>query len=203
MNNKVDENINNALDDIFGTDLLEIDINNKDKKVSKKRNNKSIYIYIFLIILLLVIVLLMFIYDNNSKEKIVNCSYKANDKGYSITDEYIITYKENKIIYFDGKYIYRALNEEYKNQIDYVKDEKMPVIINSNGMPGFTYIYEIGEDYFSVNSYLDFSLFDYNLIDKNDNDNYPISYITIDSSTTYESLVKNLKKDGYTCTKSK
>lgn len=196
-NDNIDKNLKDAIDDMFSLDLVKVNNSNK------KRNMCWIFIYLVLIILLLVIVFLMYIFDSNSKERVVNCSYKAIDKGYSITDEYKITYKKNKVIYFDGKYTYKALNDEYKKQIDFVTEQKMPVIINSNGMPGFTYIYEVGDDYFSVQSYLDFNLFDCNLIDKNDNNTNPISYVLINSSTTYESLVKKLKKDGYTCTKSK
>ena len=50
----------------------------------------------------------------------------------------------------DGKYKYTALTDEYKQQIEYVKNEKLPAIVNSNGMDGFTYIYEASDDYFLV-----------------------------------------------------
>ena len=246
-NNASDDNLEKALDDIFGNDFLEIDLgeNNEptnniddlleskdeeDKEVDviankddfildsnetnnvannlepkKKKSSKNIFVYLFIILIIVVAAILIIYLPNyfNNKEYVTNCSYKVSDKGYVITDEYKITYMKGKIKYLDGMYKYTALNDEYKAQIEFVSKEKLPIIINSNGMPGFTYVYELSDDYFSVNSYLDFTMFDYNIIDKNNNDTNPISYIPINSKTTYKSLINNFKKNGYICTKSK
>lgn len=245
-NDSSDKNLQEALDDIFGTDFIEIDMeennktqNHKDsndskaeekkqtekkeqvekpvtitKKIKKKKtfkkNNNSLgnkAPYILSLIVLLVIILALGIvgvvkYYSN-KIYVANCSYKATTNDFELTDEYKITYLKNQIQYLEGKYNFRAKTDDYKNQIDVIREEKLPVIINSNGMSGFTYIYELGTDFFSVDSYLDFLKFDYNIIDKNDNKNNPISYIPLNSKTTYKSLIKNLEKDGYICTKSK
>ena len=70
-------------------------------------------------------------------------------------------------------------------------------------MDGFTYIYEASDDYFLVSSYLDITKFDFNIIDKNDNKKNPLSYVNINSKTTYKSLIEYFEKNGYKCTKSK
>ena len=260
-NNTPDDNLEKALDDIFGNDFLEIDlgdnksfnntnesddntikeeyesssVNTEDdipstnnttdnisinetnnilpskeiKKPAKStsKNKKSINIFsILLVILIIIIVGLVVIYLPvylEDKEYVVNCSYSVSDKGYKITDEYKITYKKDMLMYLDGKYKYTALTDEYKQQIEYVKNEKLPAIVNSNGMDGFTYIYEASDDYFLVSSYLDITKFDFNIIDKNDNKKNPLSYVNINSKTTYKSLIEYFEKNGYKCTKSK
>ena len=256
-NNTSDDNLEKVLDDIFGNDFLEIELdndkvsNNTDEpldnkineehassllldndpidnavninetntashkenskelvdKKSKNKNKKSINIFSILLIGLIIIILgLIAVYLPGyleNKEYVVNCSYSASVKGYKITDEYKITYKKDKIEYLDGKYKYTALTDEYKQQIEYVKNEKLPAIINSNGMDGFTYIYEASDDYFSVDSYLDITKFDFNTIDKNDNKKNPLSYVNINSKTTYKSLIEYFEKNGYKCTKSR
>ena len=44
---------------------------------------------------------------------------------------------------------------------------------------------------------------DSNIIDKNDNKKNPLSYVNINSKTTYKSLIEYFEKNGYKCTKSK
>ena len=241
-NNTPDDNLEKALDDIFGNDFIEIElednkssnntkdsihsINNTTNNISinetnnilpkkeinepvksTRENKKSFNIFsILLIILIIIIVGLVIVYLPGyleSKEYVANCSYSVSDKGYSITDEYKITYKKNMLMYLDGKYKYTALTDEYKPQIEFVMNEKLPAIINSNGMDGFTYIYEASDDYFLVSSYLDINKFDFNIIDKNDNKKNPLSYVNINSKTTYKSLIKYFEKNGYKCTKSR
>lgn len=261
-NNTSDDNLEKALDDIFGNDFLEIDLeenkipnnidklpnneikediessltdnmdtavnndniptinqnidvtikdsfsdeNNKSEKISKSKKSSINVFTILLISLVAIIILLIVIYLPSyfkDKEYVINCSLNVSDKGYSISDEYKITYKNNKLEYLDGIYKYTVLNDEYKPQIEFVKNEKLPAIINSNGMDGFTYIYESGDDYFSVNSYLDIAKFDFNIIDKNDNKKNPLSYVNVNSKTTYKSLIKYFEKNGYKCTKSR
>ena len=70
-------------------------------------------------------------------------------------------------------------------------------------MDGFTYVYEVSDDSFKVNGYLDFSLFNFNEIDKINQDLMPISYFKFDSKTTYKSLISNFEKEGYECIPSK
>ena len=50
---------------------------------------------------------------------------------------------------------------------------------------------------------LDFSLFNFNEIDKINQDLMPISYFKFDSKTTYKSLISNFEKEGYECIPSK
>lgn len=175
----------------------------KSKNKTKKPRKKGIFITVVICLVLVTIFTTFIIYTSNNKEKVTNCFLEAEDTGYKITDEYKITYVGSKIKYVDGKYVYKAKNEEYKSQIEYIREEKLPIIINSNGMGGFTYLYEVGDDYFSVNSYLDFTLFEFDVIDKNDNESNPISYIKINSKLDYPTLINGLEKNGYKCVLSK
>jgi hypothetical protein len=50
---------------------------------------------------------------------------------------------------------------------------------------------------------LDFTLIKFNKVDKINQELMPISYVKINSKTTYKSLRKVLEKDGYTCVTSK
>lgn len=170
---------------------------NKDSK--KKRNNKKIIFIIgtLLVALILILTLIYFIFGI---KRTITCSSSVEDTGYKYSDIYKITYKKNKIIYVESNYEYMALNKEYEDQIEYIRDEKIPVIINSNGMPGFTYIYESSDNFFKVKGYLDFTLFKMNEINKIDQDMMPISYFKINNKTTYKSLRKDLEKQGFTCT---
>lgn len=197
---QIDENIliNNIKEEHKDIDL------NIDKKESKKDNfNKKIIIYFVVgFILGLVLIYLIVNYVQN-KTYVVNCSSKAEDVGYKYTDEYKITYKQDEILNVEGVYTYTALTDDYKPQVNIIKEDKSHAIINSNGMPGFTYTYEISDDYLKVNSYLDFTLFDYKKINKIDQDLMPISYFKISDDMTFSSLKKNLEKQGYKCVSTK
>lgn len=168
-----------------------------------KSFNKKIIIYIALgtiLGLIVVFILVNFVFGIEKKEL---CTSTAEDTGYKYTDEYKITYKKNKINYVESTYTYTALNSEYQEQIKYVSDDKLRVIINSNGMPGFTYTYETSDNYVKVNGYLDFTLFNYDEIEKINQEAMPLSYFKISRDMTYKTLKVNLEKQGYKCTTTK
>lgn len=168
-----------------------------------KSFNKKIIIYIALgtiLGLIVVFILVNFVFGIEKKEL---CTSTAEDTGYKYTDEYKITYKKNKINYVETAYTYTALNDEYKDQIQYVSEDKLRAVINSNGMSGFTYTYETSDDYVKVNGYLDFTLFNYDEIEKINQDAMPLSYFKINRDMTYKTLKTNLEKNGYKCTKTK
>lgn len=209
---QLDKNLSNALQDVIDSEFVEPSLleedNVKDEPIlDSKENessfNKKILIY-FIVGFVIGLVLIYFIVNYfNGKEKVVNCSYQAEDVGYKVTDEYKITYKNDNILYVESVYNYIAKNDEYKTQIEYIKKEKLPVIINSNGMSGFTYIYETSENFFKVSGYLDFTLFNYDKISKINQSITPISYFKIESKQSFKELSKNLEKQGYVCTISK
>ncbi len=168
-----------------------------------KSFNKKIIIYIALgmvLGLIVVFILVNFVFGIEKKEL---CTSTAEDTGYKYTDEYKITYKKNKINYVESTYTYTALNSEYQEQIKYVSDDKLRAIINSNGMPGFTYTYETSDNYVKVNGYLDFTLFNYDEIEKIDQEAMPLSYFKISRDMTYKTLKANLETEGYKCTTTK
>lgn len=190
------------------TSQINNDGNEEDNKpVIDEKNgksfNKRIMIYFiigFIIGLVFIYVIIKFVIG---RQRVVNCAYSAEDVGYKVTDEYKIRYKNDTILYVESTYNYTAKTDEYKEQIEYVKDEKIPVIINSNGMSGFTYVYETSESFFKVLGYLDFTLFDYKKINKMDQKVAPISYFNINSTPSFKALKKDLEKEGYICTVSK
>lgn len=184
-------------------EILYINSKNEENNLKNDNFNKKIIIYViigFAIGFLLIYLLINYVFGTT---KVVNCSTSAKDEGYKYTDEYKITYKKDKISYVEGIYTYTALNDEYKTQIEVIKEEKSHVLMNSNGMPGFTYTYETSDNFFKVNSYLDFALFDYDNISKIDQNLTPISYFKIDKKMTFKSLKKDLEKEGYVCVLSK
>ena len=148
----------------------EVDLDKEVDRIIKENpeepiNNKKIILFIILGFILGFITIFLISNHMNNQEKSINCSYEIEDTGYKTTDEYKITYAGGKILKIYGIYKYKAKNEEFEKQIDYIKDEKIPVIINSNGMPGFTYLYEIGTDVIEIVCYLVFSDVDCNVID--------------------------------------
>lgn len=202
--------INTSLNASYPENNLTIENNeassNKDVLISEntikddKSFNKKIIIYIALgaiLGLIVVFVLVNFVFGIEKKEL---CTSVAEDTGYKYTDEYKITYKKNKINYVESTYTYTALNSEYKEQIKYVSDDKLRAVINSNGMPGFTYTYETSDDYVKVNGYLDFTLFNYDEIEKINQEAMPLSYFKISRDMTYKTLKNDLEKNGYKCT---
>ena len=230
-----DKKMKEALDNIFGDDVMEIENTNDDNLTNTSLNipsisssdivapvsldnennikdkedengnisQKKIILYFligFILGFILIYIIVNFIIN---KEKVINCSYSASDTGYKVTDEYKIKYKNNTILKVEGSYTYTAKNEEYKSQIEYIKKEKIPVIINSNGMKGFTYLYEVSDSHFKVNSYLDYDLFDLDNINKINQDNVPISYFKITNDKSVKKLKSELVSKGYTCNLSK
>ena len=202
--------INTSLNASYPENNLTIENNeassNKNVLISKntikddKSFNKKIIIYITLGIILgliVVFILVNFVFGIEKKEL---CTSVAEDTGYKYTDEYKITYKKNKINYVESTYTYTALNSEYKEQIKYVSDDKLRAVINSNGMPGFTYTYETSDDYVKVNGYLDFTLFNYDEIEKINQEAMQLSYFKISRDMTYKTLKNDLEKNGYKCT---
>lgn len=206
FNNQINPNLNTG----YPENNLTIENNeissSKNALISKntikedKAFNKKIIIYIALgavLGLIVVFILVNFVFGVEKKEL---CTSAAEDTGYKYTDEYKITYKKNKINYVESTYTYTALNDEYKEQIKYVSDDKLRAVINSNGMPGFTYTYETSDDYVKVNGYLDFTLFNYDEIEKINQEAMPLSYFKISRDMTYKTLKNDLEKNGYKCT---
>ena len=209
FNNQINTNLNTS----YPENNLTIENNeassSKDVLSSKntikddKSFNKKIIIYIALgmvLGLIVVFILVNFVFGIEKKEL---CTSTAEDTGYKYTDEYKITYKKNKINYVESTYTYNALNSEYQEQIKYVSDDKLRAVINSNGMPGFTYTYETSDNYVKVNGYLDFTLFNYDEIEKINQEAMPLSYFKISRDMTYKTLKANLEKQGYKCTTTK
>ena len=113
-----------------------------------------------------------------------------------------ITYLGDEIIYIEGIYSYKTIPENIK-QLDKIREDKIPVIVNSNGMDGFTHIFEVGDTLFKAYSYYDYELINFELVDKNDQNKSPISYINIDSSKSYRKMKKDLENRGFKCINSK
>ena len=173
-----------------------------EKQTDLNGKRKGILIILLCAILLVIVILTLFIYNLNC-EKNVSCVYSVNDKNFVLSDTVKITYKKDKISYVNSNYSYAAITKDFKDQIDNIRQEKIPVIVNSNGMKGFTYILNEENDKFSITSSLDFTSFDYDEISKIDQKAKPISYFEIDSNLTYKKLKNILEKQGYTCKKSK
>lgn len=200
---EIDENIENLKNETIGIETDEKALKNPiivDDDTSSNEVNKKGLIYILVFIFVLVVITAIILYITNS-EKIITCTYNANDKGYKIIDEYVLVHKSNNLTYIQGEYIYEALNDEYKEQLSFVKEDKMPVIINSNGMPGFTHVYEAGDSYIKVYSYYDMTEIDFKKVDKINQKTTPVSYLKLKSTTTYKNLKTKLEKDGYVCKK--
>ena len=51
----------------------------------------------------------LIVLGSSEKEKIVNCSYQAEDTGYKVTDEYKITYKKDNVIYVKSIYSFNSI----------------------------------------------------------------------------------------------
>lgn len=180
----------------------------KDEKtdndlVKSNAFSKKILTYFLIGFALGFVIIFIFVNFVIGREKNTLCTMSAEDDGYKYADEYKITSKKGKIQYVESVYTYKALNDEYKKQIDFIKEEKLPVIINSNGMDGFTYIYELSDDYFKVSGYLDFSLFKYEEINKINQEVMPISYFKIKEGMNYKTLKQYFIKQGYKCVPTK
>lgn len=192
----------NESNNVMGLDSSSDDDIEVEKQTDLNGKRKGILIILLCAILLVIVILTLFIYNLNC-EKNVSCVYSVNDKNFVLSDTVKITYKKDKISYVNSNYSYAAITKDFKDQIDNIRQEKIPVIVNSNGMKGFTYILNEENDKFSITSSLDFTSFDYDEISKIDQKTKPISYFEIDSNLTYKKLKNILEKQGYTCKKSK
>lgn len=172
------------------------------KEISNIPMKKVVIISALVVLLTLAIVYLIVNYFEN-KQKTINCSFSFDDKGYKITDEYKITYKNKLITYIEGVYIYTSKTDDFDEQIKYIKEDKLPAIINSNGMKGFTYSYENSDDLIKINSYLDYTIMDFEKIKNIDQTSNPISYFKINLEDNSKNLISLLEKQGYKCTTSK
>lgn len=200
FNNQINTNLNTGYPENNEISSSKDALTSENTIKDDKSFNKKIIIYIALgaiLGLIVVFILVNFVFGVEKKEL---CTSVAEDTGYKYTDEYKITYKKNKINYVESTYTYTALNSEYKEQIKYVSDDKLRAVINSNGMPGFTYTYETSDDYVKVNGYLDFTLFNYDEIEKINQEAMPLSYFKISHDMTYKTLKNDLEKNGYKCT---
>lgn len=173
---------------------------NKDNIIRKFNKDNILYTLgiIGIISLVIVLVITIFVVVFGVKKN-VKCVSKATDEGYSFMETYEITYKKNDIIRIKSIYRYEATSADFLEQVQFVKKDKVPVVVNSNGMKGFNYIIEEKDDAFEVTGYLDFKEMDFTEVDKVDKKLFPISYIDFDSKTTYKDMEKSLKKKGFTC----
>lgn len=167
-----------------------------------KYKKKTIIFYFIIGIIIGLIILFTIIYINSGKTKTVNCSYSKKDDAYTETEEYTITYTGDIISYIEGVYSYKTIPENIK-QLDVIREQKIPVIVNSNGIDGFTHIFEIGETIFKAYSYYDYEIMNFDIVNKNDPSKTPISYINIDSSKSYKKMAKDLENRGFKCINSK
>ena len=199
LNDIVNANLKPASDEDITSSYESYNTPVETESNTPKKNNKMLYLILGAIFVAILIVVLCILSINCEKK--TSCSYAVNDTNYKISDTYEIKYKKNKILYVNGKYDYEAKTKDFENQINIIRQEKIPVMVNSNAMKGFTYMLDEGNDKFSITSSLDFTSFDYDEISKIDQKTKPISFFEIDSNLTYEKLKNILKKQGYTCKK--
>ena len=195
IKNKEETIANNDVDDdriVFS--------NPKVVEEDKKESNKYIFYMILALVFMFSVVTCVVIYITN-KEQVTRCTFKAFDSGYKIKDEYTIAHKNGNLTYVQGKYKYTALTDEFKAELENVKKEKIPVIVNSNGMPGFTHSIQTTDEYVMVDSYYDITKINFKEVDKIDYDVAPVSYITLKSTTTYKKIINELNKKAYICKK--
>lgn len=165
-------------------------------------NSKKIFVYLLLGFVIGLMLLFFVIDKQDVQQNIVYCSHSKEDTGYKEMTEYKITKKDDVITFVEGTYTYVAKTDEYKTNIDKVKEEKIPVIINSNGMSGFTYSYETSDNLFKIDSYLDYELFDETQVKDALQKGTPISFYPISLEKNYLDLKKVLEKSGFKCTTS-
>lgn len=194
-----DENSTKDLVNEYDQDKVSAQSKLKTRITSFKSIN---YKYVIATIIIMIIILLssMIVFIGIiGINKTVTCELAAADTGYSFSDKYEIKYAKNKIKKIKSEYIYKATSTEFKEQVKYVKESKMPVVINSNGINGFTYVVEENENLFKVEGYLDFDIIDKKALDEQDFDLFPLTYQKITSKTTYEDFTNKLKKQGFAC----
>ena len=170
-----------------------------DTKRDNKKNSKVMVLIIILSIILLIIILIgLFI----SKEKHLLCTYSVLNDTFKLEDSYNITYKGNKIILVEGNYLYKSLIDADEKQIEFIKDEKLPVILNSYGMPGFTFNFEENDNNFRVMSYLEYDKMDFKELNKINQEAVPLNYYKI-KNNKFKDLKKYLISENYVCSTKK
>lgn len=204
-NNEQIENITLTPEEVLVTNEKEESTNNileSSANADGKYKKKTIVFYFVIGLVIGLIILFVILYINSGKTKTVNCSYTKKDDVYTETEEYTITYTDDVISYIEGVYSYRTIPENTK-QLDIIREQKIPVIVNSNGIDGFTHIFEVGDTVFKAYSYYDYEIMNFDIVDKNDPNKTPISYINIDSSKSYKKMEKDLENRGFKCINSK
>lgn len=194
-----------SINDSFGEEPVENNnVVQDDVLIENNLDVKKIIIY-FIIGILLGFILIFFLLKRDKEKEVgvINCSFASEDDNYKITEQYKITHVDDIISYVEGTYLYTAKTEEFEKQVEFVKKDKLPAIINSNGMSGFTYIPETSSNYFKVQTYLDYDAFDINAIKNINQDTTPLSFFTINVDKKYEDLKNNLEKKGFKCILSK
>lgn len=209
MEQNKEEKEKNDVEETVLDSLAEDKNNESEEIVSEPSNEESsisinkFIIYFLIGILIGFVVIYLLLNSGNKKTMVSNCSFSVEDANYKINEEYKITYNKNNINFVEGSYLFKAKTEEYKNQVEFIKKDKIPVIINSNGMSGFTYMYETTSDSFKVNLYLDYEKFNKEKIKEIDQEITPISFFEIKTEKNYDNLIKTLENKGFNCTKSK
>ncbi len=169
-------------------------------KTDKKVDLKTVILVLLLCVLIAIIIIFVLTKNETQEQSSIVCYKKITTNDYDSTDEYVLNYSKNKLTYVSGTYTYKAKNETAINNMESIKEKKMDVIINSNGIEGFTHNYEVGEDSILISSYYDMELIDFSKID---NEIKKLSYLKLTSGMKVSDLENSLKKDGYTCTKGK
>lgn len=171
-----------------------------EEYIEKKKNTPEILKIILIGIIVIILVLSVIgIIIKVTTPGTIKCTYKADTDEFTLSDEYEIDYKSKDILSVVGEYKYRSKTEDFNKEIQFIKDEKIPVIVNSNGMPGFTYIYEVEDEIIKVYTYLDFTMFDYDEISKVNQKTTPISYFDIKKNMKIKDLKEILENKGYIC----
>lgn len=170
--------------------------NNMDNKVTVHNKKRLIILCVILFIMILIVIFYLLL----NKEKSTTCVYEADVKEYKIRDEYQITSKKNEVLYAIEYYLYEVKDDSFKEQLELIKHEKAPVVNNSNGLSGFTnFRFDYSDDYLDIGMVYDFTKFNYEEINKINQDTNPISYFKIKKNMTYDDLIKELKKNSFTC----
>lgn len=181
------------------------DNNNLNTNIKKENSNNKIKIILYFLIGFVIgtIILILVNMQSSDQTKKTVCTYQDMKEEYNLVDEYVIEYKKNNITYITGKYSYKAKIESFNAEVERLRNEKLDVIINGNGIDGIVHGFEVSEDTLSIESYYDFEKIDFKAIDKIDYNVNPISYIELNSNLKYDKLIKDLEKKEYKCINSK
>ena len=188
----------NIMQNNLSESIKSYESNRKNIKHSSTINYKYVIVTIIIMIIIFLLSMVVFIGIIGINRTTI-CELAASDTGYQFSDKYEILYNKDKIIKIKSEYVYKATSEEFKEQVKYVKESKLPVVINSNGIRGFTYTIEENDNMFKVSGYLNFEEMDFKEIDKQDYDLFPLTYVKINSKTTYSNFTNKLKKQGFAC----